>query len=188
MTCKLDPSQINRKEIEALVPRAWHCVGCIVNRSVPYGVGEWTHSRDDVHVLRLRVVLGLPGPLECPSGSLMWARISDRSGILKGAISWSPTTPLSSLLAHSPYQGPCLVPFIRIGGGPLEGPQPLLASSFSHKGLISALTDPHIGTFYIFPWICLLESFRKAPLSVYPESFQLQNNPRLHVISETETD
>lgn len=67
--CKLDPSWINRKEIETL-SSAQGLPGCIVNLSVPFGASEWSQAQDGVHDL---------------------------------------TTPLPLLLAHSTYQGPCLV-------------------------------------------------------------------------------
>lgn len=136
-----------------------------MNHSVPCGVGKWSHPGDGVQIQRSGVVWVLSCHLECPSGSLKWASMSDRSlsGILKGAASQSPTTPLTP--CRSTNQGPCLVWLHTCQEKPSRRPLFSFSASFlSHKGLVSALTNPHKGTFYIFPCICLLEPFRKPRL------------------------
>lgn len=68
--------------------------------SVPHGVGAWSHSGDGVHVLRSPVGRERSDHLECLSGGLRWARVSDRllSGILNGAMYSLSLTPCPSYL------------------------------------------------------------------------------------------
>lgn len=140
---------------------------------------------DNVGVLSSTVGEGLSGHLECPLG--VSGEQGPLIGILKVTISLSPTTPLPLLLGRSTYMGLAWFGCIP-GRGPPESPLDSSCSFLSHRGLISALTSPQGGTFYILPWICLLEPFRKVPLSVYPESFQQQSDLCLHGISYMETD
>lgn len=144
---------------------------------VPCGVGEW--SQNGVCVLRARVGLGLSHHLECPSGvgsSGRQGSLTGLSGILKGAISRSPTTPRPPLLSPTPRTRD-LAWFARIHveGRPLGSP----ASSScifpqSQRAHFCSYSSPR-GTVYVFPWICLLHLFRNVPLSVLPESSQLQS-------------
>lgn len=56
------------------------------------------------------------------------------------------------------------------------------SSRFLPASQRAVLTNPPRGTVDVSPWVCLLEPFRKAPLGVYPESYQLQSNIGFHCL------